>query len=343
MMKLSYSISLSLFSFATLVSCSKNVQTSQSRSSKDVYILGAQDINFPMIPTYWKNGSPVLLSDSNLDPESIVVSGADVYVGGWDRGAISVYYKNNIRNVFEGQIFPNAIMGLTVSGEDVYMTGVGDALGNVAYWKNGDSVVIDWALGTNGHAQSSGTAIASAIAVSGNDIYAIGQITDTILNFNSFVPIAAYWKNGKINSLGPSAVFAQPTGIAVSGSDVYISANKWGDINMIGVIGWVSSDTAMYWANGAPVILGTGYTSSIFVSNGDVYVSGTTLDGSAIYWKNGNPVILAANANTKGIVVSGNDVYVAGNLSYHYGVYWKNGVVDTLCNNGLITAITLGN
>jgi hypothetical protein len=69
----------------------------------------------------------------------------------------------------------------------------------------------------------------------------------------------------------------------------------------------------------------------------------TTIDGSAVYWKNGIPVILAGNANAKGIVVIDNDVYVAGNLGYHYGVYWKNGIVDTLCTNGFITAITLGN
>jgi hypothetical protein len=342
MMKFFYSVNLIFFSFVALLSCTKDNQAHPRGTSKDVYILGAQYIDFPEIPTYWKNGTPILLADTNLNPETIVVSGSDIYIGGWDRGAISVYYKNDIRYVFNNQIFQNASMGLTVSGEDVYMTGVGDSLGNVAYWKNNNPVVIEWSLGTLNGAHSSGPLVASAIAISGADVYATGQIADTILNFGSFVPIAAYWKNGNINYLGNSAVFANPTGIAVSGSDVYISANKYGDLSAIGNI-VSTSDTAMYWVNGVPVRLGPGYTNSIFVFNGDVYVSGTTIDGSAVYWKNGNQIILAANANTKGIVVVDNDVYVAGNLGYRYGVYWKNGVVDTLCTNGFITAITLGN
>jgi len=342
-MRFSCLINLSLFSIFLFVSCTKDSQSNQSWNSSDVYIVGQQNINFPTKATYWKNGSPVVLTDSNLVPQSIAVSGSDIYIGGWDRGAISVYYKNNIRNVLSGMIFPNAILGLTVSDGNVYLTGVSDSSANVAYWKNGIPVTINWHLGTINKAYSSGTAIASAIAVSGTDVYAIGQIDDTILNFGSVVPVATYWKNGEINLLGTSAVYALPTGIAVSGSNVYISGNKMGVLDIGGIFVLNGADTAMYWANGVPITLGTGHTSSIFISGNDVYVSGTTIDGSAIYWKNGNPVLLATNANTKGIVVSGNDVYVAGNLWYHYGVYWKNGVVDTLCTNGSVSGIALGN
>jgi hypothetical protein len=342
-MRIFYLMSLSLFSVVALFSCTKDSQSHQSQASKDVYILGAQYINFPEIPTYWKNGSPVLLADTNLNPESIAVSGSDIYVGGWDRGAITVYYKNNTRNVFDDAIFSNASMGLTVSGEDIYMTGVANSTATASYWKNNLPVEVDWALGAGAQVQSSGTAVASAVAVSGDDIYFAGQVVDTIANNRIYVPMAAYWKNGKINFLDRSAVYAQPTGIAIESSNVYISANKTNYLSADGTFTMGGSDTAMYWVNGVSVILGAGYSNSIFVSNGDVYVCGTTLDGSAVYWKNGNQVILAPNANTKGIVVVDNDVYVAGNLGYRYGVYWKNGVVDTLCTNGFITAITLGN
>ncbi len=342
-MKFSYPVILWLFAFFLFASCMKDVQSNNSWNSHDIYVVGQQNVDFPTKATYWKNGTPVVLEDSNLVPQSIVVSGSDIYIGGWDPGAISVYYKNNSRNVLQGMIFPNAILGLTVSDANLYLTGITDSNANVAYWKNGAPVVINWTLGNTNQAYSSGTAIASAVAVSGSDVYAIGQIDDTILNFGSVVPVAAYWKNGEMNLFGSSGVYAQPTGIAVSGSNVYISANKMGTLDIGGIFVLDGANTAMYWTNGVPVTLGAGTTTSIFLSGNDVYVSGTTGDGSAVYWKNGNPVLLANNANTKGIVVSGNDVYVAGNLGYHYGVCWKNGVVDTLCTNGSVSAIALGN
>ncbi len=68
--------------------------------------------------TYWEDGSPVVLADSNLVPQSIVVSGSDVYIGVGDRGAIAVYYKNKIRNVLRGGLI--ADMGRTVTDNDVY-------------------------------------------------------------------------------------------------------------------------------------------------------------------------------------------------------------------------------
>lgn len=340
-MRISCSTVLGLLFVVALASCTKDSQFHQTRTSKDIYILGAQSNGIPDMPAYWKNGAPVLLEDTNLFPETIAISGADVYIGGWDRGGITVYYKNNIRNVFDDAIFPNASLGLLVSGEDVYMTGVGN--GSTSYWKNNLPVEVDWDLGAGAQVQSSGPAIASAVTVSGNDIYFTGQVVDTIANNGIYVPMAAYWKNGMLNFLDRYAVYAQPTGIVVVGSNVYISANKRNYLSADGTFTMGGADTAMYWANGVPVILGAGYSNSIFVSNGDVYVSGTTVDGSAVYWKNGNQVILAPNANTKGIVVIDNDVYVAGNLGYRYGVYWKNGVVDTLCMNGSVSAIALGN
>jgi hypothetical protein len=340
-MKFSFSLNLVFFSFVAMLSCTKENPSHQYQTSKDIYILGGQQNGFPVVPTYWKNGSPVVFLDSLLYPESIAVSGTNIYIGGWDQGGITVYYKNSIRNVFSDAIFPNASMGLTVSGGDVYMTGVGN--GTTSYWKNNTSVEVDWTLGAGSQVQSSGPAIASAVAVSGDDIYFAGQVVDTVANNGVYVPMAAYWKNGKINLLDRAAVYTQPTGMAVWGSNLYICANKINNLNADGSFTMGGSDTAMYWANGKSVILSAGYTSSIFVSNGDVYVCGTTIDGSAVYWKNGNQVILAPNANAKGIVVIDNDVYVAGNLGYRYGVYWKNGVVDTLCTNGFITAITLSN
>jgi len=302
--------------------------------SPDVYILGRQSFLFPTEATYWKNGSPTVLADTNLFPQSIAVSGPDIYIGGWDRGGIPVYYKNNIRNELKGGINGD-IVGLTISGKDVYITGATDGNEKLTYLKNRIPVEIDWSVGNSDSFHASGIAFASAVAISGSDVYTLGGIFDTITNSNITigVPMIAYWKNDQLNILGASSAYALPTGIAVSGSNVYISANEYG--------------TAMYWANGVPITLGPGFTTSIFVSGNDVYVSGNINDGSAhgsaVYWKNGKLVFLASNASTNGIVISGNDVYVAGNLWPQYGVYWKNGVVDTLCTMGSVCAIALGN
>jgi hypothetical protein len=78
-MKFSYLISLSFFLLFVFVSCSKDWQSIQNWNSSNVYIVGQQNINFPTKATYWKNGSPVVFTDSNLVPQSIAVSGSDIY------------------------------------------------------------------------------------------------------------------------------------------------------------------------------------------------------------------------------------------------------------------------
>jgi len=333
-MKFFYSIILYLLFIFIFTSCNKETPRNRTVYSQDVYILGERDLYFPPQAVYWKNGSPTVLADTKLFPESIVVSGADIYIGGWDIGNIPVYYKNNIRNALRGGMTPGDILGLAISGNDIYITGATDGNDKVTYLKNRIPVEIDWSIGNSDSFHASGMASASAVTVSGSDVYTLGEVMDTITNLNNtyMVPELAYWKNNELNLLGSSSAHALPTGIAVSGPNVYISATKDGN--------------AMYWANGVPINLGEGFATSIFVSGNDVYVSGIINDGSvygsAVYWKNGKLVFLASNASTTGIVVSGNDVYVAGNLWFHYGVYWKNGVVDTLTNNGSVSAIALG-
>src|SRR5215210_1779904 len=95
---------------------------------------------------------------------------------------------------------------------------------------------------------------------------------------------------------------------------------------------------AEYWKNTNGVILDDaskfGVGSSIFVSEGDVYVAGEE-HHIATYWKNGVPVFpdsTTPSAATS-IVVSGADVYVAGTEfpGGSFGaVYWKNGNVVSL-------------
>jgi hypothetical protein len=85
-----------------------------------------------------------------------------------------------------------------------------------------------------------------------------------------------------------------------------------GDVYVSGFDG----TAAKYWKNDTAVVLASaGWTNSIFVSGKDVYVSGDMAGSSGIvgaYWKNGTPVTLPNAYEAKGIYVSGSDVYVAG-------------------------------
>lgn len=91
--------------------------------------------------------------------------------------------------------------------------------------------------------------------------------------------------------------------------------------------------------------------NSVFVSDGDVYVSGfvdkTKGNAEAVYWKNGEAVTLSdetLDCIATAICVSGSDVYVAGQQLYDrnanddhreamIAVYWKNGKVIPVFDN----------
>jgi hypothetical protein len=110
---------------------------------------------------------------------------------------------------------------------------------------------------------------------------------------------------------------------------VFVAGEEWNGSNHV----------AKYWVDGQEVILsdGTGdaITSSIFVSNNDVYVAGSDYKdfGGAVYWKNNNEIQLSVGGAASSIFVSGNDAYVAGNVGED-PVYWKNGTqVDLVRTN----------
>jgi len=213
---------------------------------------------------------------------------------------------------------------ITTQGKDIYAA-YNDATGSV-YSKNG-LVIGNLSVPTNMRSYVTG------IALIGPDVYISGSL---LTGSNGYPSIPVYWKNGTLNYLSyptPLGLFDQwnTSGIAVSGSDVYISGSH--------------STGAAYWKNGVITILPNGvYAKGITVSGTDVYVAGVlhttpvSFVDQAGYWKNGVAVFMPnpnnINQTALAIAVQGTDVYVAG---YNYGsgyntnaVYWKNGTLNTL-------------
>jgi hypothetical protein len=164
---------------------------------------------------------------------------------------------------------------------------------------------------------------------------------------------AVYWKNGELFILARNTSLSWPditaNSICLSGNDVYIAGQNRGK--------------AVYWKNGRQKKLGRWYKSlatSIFVSDGDIYVAGVEFSGErswvvplvlplrffsifpdisinlvSIYWKNNKAVRLSDGARSSiasGIVVSDSNVYVSGAESGKV-MLWKNGE-GTIIDNG---------
>ena len=209
------------------------------------------------------------------------------------------------------------------------------------YWNDGNKSALG--AGTYG-------SIATAIAVSGADVYVAG------VEGNGTNDVAKYWKNGVPVALTDGTQRGFANSIAVSGSDVYVAGGEQS----------LGSAVAKYWKNGAPVVLpdlGQGaLAQSIFVSGPDVYVAGwqnktTQIDPThsvsaavATYWKNGVPTELT-NGTTLSIAysifVAGPDVYVAGlacqtlTAGCALATYWKNGIQVELTNATDTTASSI--
>lgn len=176
-------------------------------SGNDVYVAGAEEqttqtgpSNFVVnnVAKYWKNGTPVALTDGLEDAHasSIFVSGSDVYVAGdyckdmVQNCAMAAYWKNGTLLQLTDKT-DTAASSIFVSGAEVYVTGNegGTATSNptiVHLWENG----VDRQLPLSGQAVG---AASNQVVVSGGDIYVVGGE-----DFGG-VPqrgMAVYWKDG---------------------------------------------------------------------------------------------------------------------------------------------------
>jgi hypothetical protein len=98
-------------------------------------------------------------------------------------------------------------VGITVSGSDVYVAGGGTNgatdVGSAAYWLNGTPTTLPLPNDIN-IATASSSAV--GIAVSDNNVYAVGDLLDSTAG-----QTAAYWVNG-----GEATLLPMPSGTAES-------------------------------------------------------------------------------------------------------------------------------
>jgi len=288
----------------------------------------------------------------------------DVYVLGTDVDTTK-YWKNGVATILPRPAGTSGgAQSMFVNGVDVYAAGfaeVSPLSGTAEVWKDGAASALP---------DTTGSAGAEAIMVSGGDVYVAGvtsyPLTSNVPYTTRTAPyptggtVGTVWKNGVAMNLpgngyiglsggNANVVYSEyVSGIFVAGTDVYVTGGS--HQYMQGVDS--SYQFSRYWKNEVAVNLTkglvessggqvTGYpvTTGIFVAGSDVYVAGSltgTGAAAALYWKNGTPLLLGQSGFPSGassVFVAGSDVYVAGftdSNSTSYATYWKNGAKVTL-------------
>jgi hypothetical protein len=266
-------------------------------SGSDVYIAG----NDRSDAVYWLNGRRTVLSKSGNGAIAfaVAVSGSDVYIAGRDDVSVpasserfahslsdAVYWLNGRRTVLPKSGNSASAIAIAVSGSDVHIAGndavtdpgnrerFSSSFSDAVYWLNGRRTVLP---------KSGDSAEATAIAVSGSDVYIVGKERSTGSQGYS-VSDAVYWLNGRRTVLPKTGDSAEATAIAVSGSNVYIVGNDGND--------------AVYWLNGRRTLLHrSGSANVIAVSGSNVYIAGYEVANemaNPVYWLNGRRTILSS-------------------------------------------------
>ncbi len=313
-------------------------------------------------------GQGALPYGSRID--AVAVSGNDLYVGGgfqniagqlaadyiahWDGSQWLAVGSNGAGN----GALNSAVLGIAVSGNDVYAVGsFTNAAGiaeadRVAHW-NGTS----WsALGSNGAGNGALNDVARAVSLSGGDLVVGGD-------FKNAAGIPEADRVAKWNGSGWSALGSDGAGngalnnvvraVAVDGANTYVGGsftNAAGTAEADYLAKWNGSSWSALGSNGS----GNGALNSVVralaVSGSDLYAGGSFTNAAALAtadyvarWNGGSWSSLGSNGAGNGalnkavrsIAVSGNNAYVGGEFTNASGigqadyVAWWNGLAWT--------------
>lgn len=237
--------------------------------------------------------------------------------------------------------------GNITGGEGVYVCGIYRYIDNNDYpciWKDGKLFKLEIHPGSN-------FGSVSGIAVSGKDIYAVGQC------YNGSIYSACYWKNGKIYDLHPDPAMASSRAnrIVVLGNNVYVGGYYQKGFDAGGRI------CPCYWKDGVFVDLPMPPSTwdcsvcDIASTGTDVILIGNHADTDegnyrGCYWKasDNSFTVLEVDGYTlndaNNITTVGSDFYIIGDYGWldtnnkyvSNNCYWKNGVYqdDSKIPNG---------
>lgn len=323
-----------LFSFLTIISCSKEDTATPEEGKQSVYIAGYEIIEGRKSATVWKDGAATHLNDGIDDSGqamSVFVKDKDVYVAGYTsprtggNSTATLWVNNTPRPLtFSGDYsIANAVY---VSGNDVYVAGyeVSGKTSTSIIWKNG----VREALDADGY-----TTLLYNIFVSGGDVYAVGMGTDNTTKMS----FAAYWKNGVFTKLTTGETNASANGIFVEGNNVYIAGSDYirDPIGHLVPILWVNGVANRLPAGSNSIARATG----VFVDGKDVYVVGNQVPPGvppiAMMWKNNKEFSRDDQVNSavaNAVYVSGGEVFATGmttqdaNSGKIRATFWKNGL-----------------
>ncbi|HEY9001167.1 MAG TPA: hypothetical protein VIM89_07430 [Mucilaginibacter sp.] len=239
----------------------------------DVYAVGyIQTPAYDLTATLWKNDVAIPLTNpfsccgvvSSSMAWAIAIKDNVVYISGtsfnpFQLGAATIWKTDGSAvalttpNMTTLTDTVSTAYGITFQGNDMYISGsVGTGYGSsdyLGYWKNGTF----FASKLPSHPYPNNT----SIVINGSDVYTAG------IDGADGVLYAAYWKNNVESIL---ATHATATGIAFSGSDMYVVGTT------LAVNSLTSQPSPVYWINGTLVNLPTPVpnntmATSIFIRN----------------------------------------------------------------------------
>jgi hypothetical protein len=260
----------------------------------------------------WVNGAMQIVTKYYSKPNSVFVSGKDVYIAGrgpweWTNGVAGYYpaciWKNGVaQNLSEKG---SEAWSVFVSDGDVYVAGEEGTRWTAVLWENGAPRYLadgDW------------PAYAQSVFVSGGDVYVAGSRRRPL---GEVVDSVSLWINGVEHILnGPDYPWGRARSVTVADGDVYVLGNE----------GDQSASYNTVWKNGevllrlneypleddSPHYYGC-YVNSFFVSGDNVYAAGCFRDGWVqfpVIWENGEPSQVGVGASPR-MDVQARSVFVA--------------------------------
>ncbi|MFT3825159.1 MAG: hypothetical protein QM731_14655 [Chitinophagaceae bacterium] len=221
-------------------------------------------------------------------------------------GTLTSCNKNSSNPDTPGGTDTSAIAVTVSGGPGVYVSGYDAAKANsnslprvATLWKNGKAYKL-----TDGTFNAG----ASSVYADSKDVYVAGYETN-----KDGINVAKLWKNGVLTNLTDGKYDAKASSVFVSNGKVYVAGYESSKLATAGYY----SKVAKLWINNVATTLADGsLATSVYVSENDVYVTGSSNDANTMVWKNGVGTALSGSGAQDypptSIFVSNRDVYVTG-------------------------------